>query len=132
MLLCNEQFHRTKATKRVSSHAVISPSPKAEVPFQAKQKTYDKRIRIIEILLEGIDGEQGEVGLLLGVAEDVDVDELPKLERGRGDVLDDDGEKGRDVSVLGDQLHPTTRLQRRLISKESSEGGPGASRERGG
>lgn len=36
----------------------------------------------IEVLLKRVDGKKCEVGLLFGIAQDVDVDEFPKLGRG--------------------------------------------------
>ena len=48
-------------------------------------------VAVGEVLLEGIDGEEGEIWFLLCVAEEVDVDELADLEVLRGDVLDDLG-----------------------------------------
>lgn len=44
---------------------------------------------VVEIFLERVDGQQSEVGLLLCIAEEVDVGELADFEVVGGDVLDD-------------------------------------------
>lgn len=65
----------------------------------------NKRIRVGEVLLEGIDAEKGEVGLGFCIAEEVDVDEFADLEVLGGDVLDDVRKELSDIASLGDKLH---------------------------
>ena len=70
----------------------------------AQRHRADERAAIGEVALEGVDREEGEVGLRLGVAQEVDVHELADFEVVRGDVLDDLGEVLGDVAALGDEL----------------------------
>jgi hypothetical protein len=47
-----------------------------------------------ERLLDRVDGQQGEIGFLLGMVDEVDVDKLLDFEIGRCDILDHRREKG--------------------------------------
>mmetsp|Transcript_13169 Transcript_13169/g.33412 ORF Transcript_13169/g.33412 Transcript_13169/m.33412 type:complete len:253 (+) Transcript_13169:4533-5291(+) len=56
-----------------------------------------------EVLLEGVHGEEGDVGVLLGVVHEVEVDEFFDGDGRREDVFDDVGEKLRRVFAEGDE-----------------------------
>lgn len=63
----------------------------------------DKLVAIAQILLESVDREQCEIGLLLGVAQQVDVHQLADLAVARDHVLHDVGKELGHVTTLGDE-----------------------------
>jgi len=64
----------------------------------------DELVRVVEILLEGVDREQRGLGLELGVVHQVHVHELLQLEPLAHNVDDDVREERRHVTAFGDHL----------------------------
>ena len=64
----------------------------------------DKWIGVREVLLESVDRQQGEIGLLLCITQDIDVDQLADFEVVRCNVLDYLCEELGYISTFGNEL----------------------------
>jgi hypothetical protein len=69
----------------------------ADAAHRADGERADERVRILRVFHKRVDGEDGEVGLALGVVDEVEVDELLQLDRRSLDAVDHVGEEHRDV-----------------------------------
>lgn len=70
----------------------------------AQRHCTDEWTGVSEVLLESVDRQQGKIGFVFGIAQEIDVDQLPYLKVLRGDVLDYLGEVVGYVSAFGYEL----------------------------
>jgi hypothetical protein len=64
----------------------------------------NERIGIIEVLLEGVDGKESKIGLLLCISQEIYVDEFSDFQVRRSNIFDDVSEILGYIASFRDQL----------------------------
>lgn len=86
---------------------IFNDAVHADAAHRPNSKGADEGIGVVGILAEGVDGEEGQVGVALGVVDDVEVDEFFKLYICGLDAIHHVGEKHGNIfpdGHVGDDL----------------------------